>query len=150
MLISAHFAPGPWPNPTHNAPCSGRLGKVTLGGGNKSGLFQVGLFDAARLLHLACHFPAWGCQVWTVGPQTTCTLWQPSPASTCHWPYLPVPLLCMRGTCVLLACRPHATLNHKSPEAHRRPHLQVLNTDYTPRVAAECMNRLAKLRCASG
>lgn len=24
---------------------------------------------------------------------------------------------------------------------------QVLNTDYSPRVAAECMNRLAKLRC---
>jgi hypothetical protein len=45
--------------------CSGRLGKVTLGGGNKSGLFQV------------------------------------------------------------------------------------LNTDYSPQVAAECMNRLAKLRCVS-
>lgn len=49
------------PSPSPPA-CSGRLGKVTLGGGNKSGLYQV------------------------------------------------------------------------------------LNTDYSPRVAAECMNRLAKLR----
>lgn len=37
------------------------------------------------------------------------------------------------------------------PSTHPPPALcthppQVLNTDYTPRAAAECMNRLAKLR----
>ena len=61
---SLTHSPPPPPPPPPPA-CSGRLGKVTLGGGNKSGLFQV------------------------------------------------------------------------------------LNTDYSPRVAAECMNRLAKLRWAA-